>query len=85
MYLLALVGWAHAVWVHFTYLQKQEDEEAKCEMVSKWGPGTEITAVEGYTLLEQISQRRQVVHDLEVFVILLPQAVMRAFPRAVRI
>lgn len=41
-------------------------------MVSKWGPGTEITAVEGYTLLEQISQRRQVVHDLEVFVILLP-------------
>ena len=36
-------------------------------MVSKWGPGTEITAVEGYTPFEQISQRRQVVHDLEVF------------------
>lgn len=36
-------------------------------MVSKWDPGTEITAVEGYTPFEQISQRRQVVHDLKAF------------------
>ena len=42
-------------------------QEAKCEIVSKSGPGTEITAVEGYALVEQTPPRRQVFHDLEVF------------------
>lgn len=43
------------------------NRQGKCEIVSKSGPGTEITAVEGYAPVEQTPPRRQVVHDLEVF------------------